>query len=174
MEKLNFGQAIDLLKQGKRIARKNWNGKGLFVFMQVPSTISSNIIPNMQSLPKSVKDEFGKRFEAPTMDSTIKYSNQMAIVNPDNSINGWVPSASDVFAEDWVDLDAMESNIEPHKLRVINERDELNERASKLQEFILRNPIFKSLAQEEKDDLSAQFNYMSLYLEVLESRIKRF
>ena len=31
---LNFGQAIEALKQGKRVARKNWNGKGMFIFMR--------------------------------------------------------------------------------------------------------------------------------------------
>ena len=96
---MNFGQAIEALKQGKRVARQGWNGKGLFVFMQVPSVINEEIIPKMQSLPQSVKDEFTKR------GGSIHYFNQMAIVNPDNSINGWVASSSDTFAEDWEVLD---------------------------------------------------------------------
>ena len=32
-ENLNFGQAIEALKQGKRIARQGWNGKGMFLFL---------------------------------------------------------------------------------------------------------------------------------------------
>lgn len=95
----NFGQAIEALKDGKRIAREGWNGKGLFVFMQVPAEIGFDIIPKMQSLPQSVKDEFIRRKGA------ISYSNQMALVNPNNSINGWAPSSSDTLAEDWVILD---------------------------------------------------------------------
>jgi len=27
MSKLNFGQAIEALKQGKKVARQGWNGK---------------------------------------------------------------------------------------------------------------------------------------------------
>ena len=96
---LNFGQAIEALKEGKRISREGWNGKGLFVFMQVPSEIGFDIIPKMQSLPQSVKDEFAKRGGA------ISYSNQMAIVNPNNNINSWVASSSDTFATDWCILD---------------------------------------------------------------------
>lgn len=96
---LAFGQAIEALKQGKRVAREGWNGKGLFVFMQVPAFIGEDIIPKMQSLPQPVKDEFAKR------GGSIHYFNQMAIVNPDNSINGWAPSSSDALAEDWVILD---------------------------------------------------------------------
>jgi len=111
--KCNFGDAIDALKQGKRVARKGWNGKGLFVFMQVPSEISKDIVPKMQSLPQSVKDEFQRRFEdessldpdAVAARGGITYQNQMAIVYPNNSIHGWCPSSSDALAEDWTILD---------------------------------------------------------------------
>ncbi len=93
---MNFGQAIEALKEGKKVAREGWTGKGLFIFMQVPATITEDIIPKMQSLPQSVKDEFAKR------GGSISYSNQMALVNPNNSINGWAPSSSDTLAEDWI------------------------------------------------------------------------
>lgn len=98
-QNLDFGKAIEALKLGKRVARNGWNGKGLFVFMQIPSVIDSDIIPRMQSLPQSVKDEFVRR------GGDIKYSSQMALVNPDNSINGWTPSSSDTLAIDWIILD---------------------------------------------------------------------
>jgi hypothetical protein len=96
----NFGQAIEALKQGKRVTRENWNGKGMFIFMQVPSEISEEIIPKMQSLQKSVKDEFAKRDIG-----GIRYKNQLVIVYPDNTIFGWVASPSDVLEEDWIILD---------------------------------------------------------------------
>ena len=99
METVNFGQAIEALKQGKRVARQGWNGKGLFVFMQVPSEINQDIVPKMQSLQQSVKDEFAKR------GGNIRYKNQLVIVYPDNTICGWVASPSDVLEEDWVILD---------------------------------------------------------------------
>ena len=97
--KLNFGQAIEALKQGKRVAREGWNGKGLFIFMQIPAEINEEIIPKMQSLPQSVKDEFAKR------GGSIKYKNQLAMVYPDNAIYGWVASPSGVLEEDWTILD---------------------------------------------------------------------
>lgn len=31
---MNFGQAIELVKSGQRVARAGWNGKGMFVFLQ--------------------------------------------------------------------------------------------------------------------------------------------
>lgn len=96
---LSFGQAVEAAKEGKSIRREGWNGKGLIVFMQVPSTIPADTIPKMQSLPQSVKDELKNR------GGSISYSNQMALLNPDNTINGWAPSVSDTLAEDWCILD---------------------------------------------------------------------
>jgi hypothetical protein len=98
-ENLNFGQAIEALKQGKRVARQGWNGKGMFVFKQVPANVGIQYVPNMQSLPQSVKDEFVKRGE------NLVYSNQMCIVKQDNTMDSWVASSSDIFAEDWIILE---------------------------------------------------------------------
>jgi len=103
---ISFGEATEALKEGKRVSRVGWNGKGLFIFIQVPSSVPSNIIPKMSSLPQSVKDEFERRFNRPEMtDGLIKYSNQIAIVYPDNNIYGWTPSVSDSLAIDWIILD---------------------------------------------------------------------
>ncbi len=91
-----FGTAVLLLTAGMAVRRAGWNGKGLFVVKQVPSHITADIIPNMQSLPQSAKDIIMARKEP-----HIDYSNQMLIINPDGRADSWVPSSSDVFAEDW-------------------------------------------------------------------------
>lgn len=96
---MNFGQAIEALHQGKCVSREGWNGKGLFIFKQVPSEIGEETIPKMQSLPDSVKAEFAKR------GGSIRYKNQLAMVYPDNTIYGWVASPSDVLEDDWCILD---------------------------------------------------------------------
>lgn len=132
IENQNFGQAIEALKEGKRVARQGWNGKGMFIFMQVPATIPADVIPKMQSLPQSVKDEFERRHQQYKEDIkqhykfdvgstaanneqtfseenfapyTINYKNQLAMVYPDSTIYGWVASPSDVLEEDWCILD---------------------------------------------------------------------
>ena len=99
IENQNFGQAIEALKEGKRVARQGWNGKGMFIFQQVPSEINEEIVPKMQSLPQTVKDEFAKR------GGSIRYKNQLAMVYPDNTVYGWVASPSDVLENDWCILD---------------------------------------------------------------------
>lgn len=91
-----FGTAVLLLEAGMAVRRGGWNGKGLFVVKQVPSRITADIIPNMQSLPQSAKDIIMARKEP-----HIDYSNQMLIINLDGRADSWVPSSSDVFAEDW-------------------------------------------------------------------------
>lgn len=93
---MNFGEVIEALKTGFAVRRKGWNGKGLFIVKQVPSHIEGDVIPNMQSLPQSAKNILMKR-ENPHID----YTNQMLIIYPDGHADSWIPSASDVFAEDW-------------------------------------------------------------------------
>lgn len=100
-----FGQAVEAMKSGKRVQREGWNGKGLFVFMQVPATIGGEIIPKMQSLPDSVKACFATRINEDLSLKAISYDNQMALVTEDNKISGWAPSGSDSLATDWTILD---------------------------------------------------------------------
>lgn len=103
---MNFGTAIEALTQGKRVTREVWDASGLFVFMQVPSIIGRDIVPKMQSLPQSVKDEFERRFNSTWRPiDAIYYNNQLAVVNTSNQINGWSPSVADALADDWVVLD---------------------------------------------------------------------
>lgn len=111
---VSFGDAIKALKEGKRVQRKGWNGKGLFIFMQIPSEVNMEIVPKMTSLPQSVKDEFQRRHKHgsetgegidPILFNSITYQNQLAMVYPDNKIYGWVASPSDVLEIDWIILD---------------------------------------------------------------------
>jgi len=114
----NFGEALRALKDGQMVCRSGWNGKGMFVFMQVPAEIPiATVVPNMQSLPDLVKAEFISRNKSEQeilkgtkhllknppilLAENIKYSNQMAIVDKENNINGWAPSSSDALANDW-------------------------------------------------------------------------
>lgn len=90
-----FGQAVEAMKQGKIVSREGWNGKGMFVFMQVPSEVPSDIIPKMTSLPAAVKAKVIERGQP------LRYQNQLAIVYPDNNVYGWLASPSDCLGTDW-------------------------------------------------------------------------
>ena len=96
LPRMSFGIAIQALKFGFAIRRRGWNGNGLIVFKQIPAHIESDVIPNIQSLPQSAKDFIlkGKGY--------IDYTSQCLIYNTNTGrADSWVPSISDVFAEDW-------------------------------------------------------------------------
>lgn len=106
---MNFNEAIEV---SPMIQRQGWNGKGMFVFKQVPSEVPMAIVSKMQSLPTEVKEEFWRRKNEASDNgnmimsesnplSSIRYVNQLAIVYPDNSIHGWSPSPADILANDW-------------------------------------------------------------------------
>ena len=96
----HFGEAIQRLKEGKCITRKGWNKAGLFVCKQVSATIGGEVIPRMQSLPDAAKELIleGTGF--------IAYENQCLIYDTGTGVaNSWVPSVSDMFAEDWMQVE---------------------------------------------------------------------
>ena len=50
---LNFGQALELLKQGLSLQRAGWNGKGMFLFLVPGSTLGTGT-RTLFTLPKSL------------------------------------------------------------------------------------------------------------------------
>ena len=44
-KELSFGEALDLLRSKKRVARRNWNGKGQFLELQTPDDHSKMTRP---------------------------------------------------------------------------------------------------------------------------------
>jgi hypothetical protein len=42
---MNFGDAISALKEGKRVSRTGWNGKGMWLELQVPDAHSKMTLP---------------------------------------------------------------------------------------------------------------------------------
>lgn len=100
-----FSQALAALKDGLMIYRKIWGNKGdNFIFQQVPSEVDISQVPNMHSLPDSVKEVIMTRAIINTGEDfgSIRYSNQLAMVHPDNKIYSWNPSVSDLNAKDWI------------------------------------------------------------------------
>jgi hypothetical protein len=42
---LDFGHALAALRQGKKVARAGWNGKGMWLALQVPDAHSKMTLP---------------------------------------------------------------------------------------------------------------------------------
>lgn len=64
--------------------------------------------------------------------------------------------------------------MEPYQQRVVTERDELQERAHKLSQFIGLGATFDTLSLAEQELLREQCEIMWEYFEVLEKRIALF
>lgn len=158
---MDFGKAIIALKQGRAIQRMGWNGKDLFVVKQIPASINGDIIPKMQSLPQIAKDILMSR-EKPHID----YTNQMLIINQDGRADSWVPSSSDVFAEDWCIIGEKETFL----TRLKAEAAELYFRHEKLGEFI-GSDNFATVSDVQKSLLKKQYDAMTEYGKILDERI---
>lgn len=112
---LTFGQAIEALKQGKLVARKGWNGKGMFIFMRPADSLNYDFIINkVKSLPDGLKNRFNSIVESGVNSETkehllkteVKFTAYLCMCAADGSIvNGWLASQTDILAEDWVILE---------------------------------------------------------------------
>lgn len=77
---MNFGQAIEALKAGKRVARKGWNGKGIYLELQRPDANSKMTLPYIYIV-----------------------TNALVSDNPDapRGCVPWLASQTDMLCEDW-------------------------------------------------------------------------
>jgi hypothetical protein len=85
---MNFGQAVEAAKEGKRVARKGWNGANMFAYI-VPAA-------SYPAQTEAAKETFG---------GLVPYRAYWALKTAQNDIATWSPSGSDSLAEDWEVLD---------------------------------------------------------------------
>lgn len=78
MTRLDFGQALRLLKGGFRLRRAGWNGKGMWLQMQVPDAHGKMTLPYIY-------------MEYPRAHPSY----------PDGSRVPWLASQTDMLGEDW-------------------------------------------------------------------------
>lgn len=77
---LDFGTAITWLKDGKKLRRRGWNGKNMFLFQVA-----------------------GDRFESGKVHGVYDYPHApfIAMKTADDKVVPWLASQSDMLAEDW-------------------------------------------------------------------------
>jgi len=83
---MNFGYVLELLKEGQKVQRKGWNGKGMFIFLVPGSTFKVNRAPLLGIYPEGTE---------------ITYCPHIDMKTADGSIVPWLASQTDVLAEDW-------------------------------------------------------------------------
>ena len=76
---LTFGEALEALKAGKKVARKGWNGKGMYLYL---------------ADGKLLTEEIG--------DGSYPFTDTVVMKTADNKYCiGWLASQTDMLAEDW-------------------------------------------------------------------------
>lgn len=80
---MNFGHALFLLKQGKKVARKGWNGKEQYI------ELANNI---------SYQNTKGEVINA---EHNAIGNKAIAFVGTSGVQLGWLASQADMLAEDW-------------------------------------------------------------------------
>ena len=83
---MNFSEALELIKQGKKLARSGWNGKDMFVYLVHGSEFEVN------RAPLNAVYQMGTK---------IKYRPHIDLCAADGTCGVWSPSNSDALAEDW-------------------------------------------------------------------------
>ena len=81
-----FGWAIERLKDGAKVARRGWNGKGMFLFLVQGSTFKVNRPPLLGIYPEGTE---------------INYHAHIDMKTADNNVVPWLASQTDMLAEDW-------------------------------------------------------------------------
>ena len=91
---MNFGQAIEALKGGAKVARSGWNGRGMWLIL-VPGTPLVNVV------------EGSPYYKAGITSCEILPHIDMWTTNADGRramLPGWLASQTDMLSEDWMVL----------------------------------------------------------------------
>lgn len=81
----SFSVALDYLKQGKKVAREGWNGKGMFLFLADEIEFSTDADLSC------VKD----------MEGDLTCPSIVLKTADDKFVVGWLASQTDMLADDW-------------------------------------------------------------------------
>ena len=92
VEGLSFGMAIEAMKQGCKVARKGWNGKGMYIWLMPGSTIKDC---------KSITDPHLKEIDAAEGEIRFLCSLRMRTATGD-VLTGWLASQTDMLSDDWM------------------------------------------------------------------------
>jgi hypothetical protein len=84
---MNFSEALYAVRDGHKIARQNWNGKGMYVYMVPGSTFVVNRPPLLGIYPEGTE---------------ITYRPHLDMKYADGTCGVWLASQSDILENDWM------------------------------------------------------------------------
>ena len=89
---MNFGLAIEAMKKGKKVARRGWNGKGMFLVLCPGSEVPADHI-RVKPVKKFYQQE-GR--------TSVIIAPHIDLKAADGTyVTGWLASQTDMLADDW-------------------------------------------------------------------------
>lgn len=85
----SFSEALDMLKRGKLVARKGWNGKRMFLYYVQGSQFRVNRPSLLGIFPEGTE---------------IRYHAHIDMFTADGYAVSWVASQTDMLADDWCEV----------------------------------------------------------------------
>ena len=85
-EAMTFSKALEKIKEGKKVARAGWNGKGMFIFLVPGSRFKVNRAPLNEIYPEGTEVEYHAHIDMKTAQGYIV---------------PWIASQADLLADDW-------------------------------------------------------------------------
>lgn len=153
LEAADFSDALMWMKEGKRVQRSGWNGKGMFLLL-------------------IAKNAWGFECDVEGVDG-LDASAFICMKTADDKLVPWLASHTDLMATDWQVYEALESDIPPHQLRMLEELAQLTDRLDKLTAFF-DTDIYRSLDVDERGRLKEQCALMGELQRVLAERVAAF
>lgn len=93
---MSFGHAIEMLKRGQRVARAGWNGKGMFIYLNLGAhDFDSDSRGNIDGVDSDLFSK-GDRGIVTRMPNFNMRSASGA------TVTGWLASQTDMLADDWM------------------------------------------------------------------------
>jgi len=98
---MSFGHAVVAMKAGGKVARKGWNGKGMFLYY-VPE---NEYAAQTDAAREYWKDKQTGKFGDSLGTVYVPYGAYIAMKTAQENVVPWLASQTDVLAEDWEIID---------------------------------------------------------------------
>lgn len=85
---MDFGSALHALRNGHKVTRSGWNGRGMFIYL-VPAAA----YPASRNTAGTMLGEFPE--------DMVPYREYIAMKTAQNDVVPWVASQTDMLAVDW-------------------------------------------------------------------------
>jgi len=109
---MDFGGAIKALKEGKKVARQGWNGKGMFLVLNGGYSIPKDKVYKDKHIDEAFLEKEGE------INLYIGYHIDMWTAQKTLCV-GWLASQTDMLSEDWMVLDQPQTEV-PQREEYLN------------------------------------------------------